>query len=235
MTLTLSELEFTDWIQAISLSVFLVAGLLVASPGVVALIAVIAFFGLIPARFRIVVTATLIGAFLLNGLVGNALFPAFAARYPSLPEWAASARLAGLIEPVTTKFLPAGFLLWYFHNHSPDTVDFLRRNSWRSGALLGFSFGLMEALLKVVKPTGVYGDVSSVTVTIFIATWLHLFTGFLVAGAVFQWWGRDPDPSYRQWIFLGVKIGIPLTTAMGVHYFWNVGGRALIYEPLGFA
>lgn len=235
MTVNLSELEFADWIQAISLGIFLVAGLLVSSPGVVALIAIIAFFGLIPARFRIAIMGTLIGAFFLNGLVGNALFPMFAAQYPSIPEWAASARLAGLIEPVTTKFIPAGILLWYFHNQSPETVDYLRRNSWRSGALLGFSFGLIEALAKVVMPTGIYGDVNSVTVPIFLATWLHLFTGFLVAGAAFQWWGRDQNPSYRQSIFLGAKIGIPLTIAMGIHYFWNAGGRVLIYKPLGFA
>lgn len=234
MAVKVTELEFADWIQAVSLAVFVIAGLQLATPHIVAIVAVFAFFGLLPSRFRAVGFVAFVGAIVVNGFVVYALLPTFTAQDSSLSPLVTKALLTGLTEPVTTKLLPAGFLLWYFEKRSPETAERLRDRPLLAGASLGFSFGLLEALLKVAAPTGPYGGVTAVTTLVFIVTGLHLFTGLLVAGAFFRWWSLDTESPYRQPILLGVKIGVPVSIAMGVHYWWNAGGRIIVRELLGF-
>jgi hypothetical protein len=119
-------MEFSDTVQAGSVLVFIIAVLLVSEPEITAIVAVLAIFGIIPGRYRLVGFVILIGAFLLNSLIGNAILPSFAALNPDLPRVFASARLAGVIEPVTTKLLPAAAIIWYYQDRSPETIDRIR-------------------------------------------------------------------------------------------------------------
>lgn len=232
---TIEDLGFSDTTQAVSIVVFAIALMLTASSDVVAIIAVLAIFGLIPSQHRQVVVVVLIGAFLLNILVGQALLSMIVAQNSALPRWLASAHLAGIIEPVTTKFVPAIALLWYYRDRSTKTVRYLRENAWLSGAVLGFTIGVMEALMKVAQLTGMYADVHTVSVGSLVAATLHLFTGFLVAGAAFRWWVWDTNSNRRQELLTSVKILLPLVVAMTVHYWWNSGGLLVVNDLLGLS
>jgi hypothetical protein len=230
----LNDLGLSDDIQAISLLVFIVAGLSVANNSVVALIAVLAFLGLIPKQFRRIVSTVLIGGFILNFAIGYMILPWFSTYFPGIPDWAVTAKLAGFTEPMTTKFIPSIILLWWCRNNVPDSIGYIRGNSWELGGLLGLSFGIMEALLKVSDATGNYSTVNAVTEPVFLAISLHFLTGMLVAGTVFQWWARETKPSRKQSFLLQLKVISSYTIAAIIHVWWNSGGVAVVLGRFGF-
>lgn len=234
MTKTLGEMEFSDTVQAESVLVFIIAVLLVSEPEITAIVAVLAIFGIIPGRYRRVGFVILIGAFLLNSLIGNAILPSFAALNPDLPRVFASARLAGVIEPVTTKLLPAAAIIWYYQDRAPETIERIREQPWAWGALLGWTFGILEMLMKIPSKSTAYANVDAITLSTFIASLLHFVTGLLVAGAVFRWWQIDGDFSQRVELWTGVKFGLLLILAMAIHILWNVIGVVYLQKMLEF-
>ena len=202
-------------------------------PDVAAMIGVLAIVWLIPPRYRFVGGGVLFGAFLVNALVGHAVLPTFAAQYPNLPRMFASARLAGLIEPVTTKALPALVILWYYRDRSPELIQAIRTRPWLAGAILGWTFGVTEMLLKVPSQTSTYASATVVTPQIAIASLLHLATGTLAAGVIFRLYNEDSDAPRRMEILSGIAWGLLLVTAMVIHYWWNAGGLLFVYRTLG--
>lgn len=234
MTKTLGEIEFSDAVQAGSIFVFIIAVLLVSEPAITAIVAVLAIFGIIPGRYRLVGFVIFIGAFILNSLIGNAVVASFAALNPDLPRVFVSALLAGVIEPVTTKFLPAATIIWYYKDRSQETIERIREQPWVWGAVLGWTFGIFEMLLKIPSKSTAYANVNAITLSTFVPSLLHFLTGLLVAGAVFRWWQIDGDFSRRIKLWTGVKFGLLLILAMVIHILWNVIGVGYIQKTFEF-
>lgn len=245
MATTLDESASFGRVQLGAAVVLVVATLITSSttvdaihsfiPDVSAMIAVFAMFWIIPSRYRTVGMAVLVGAITLNYLVGLAVLPIFSRQFPNLPSVLASARLAGLVEPITTKALPAMAIIWYYRDKSPELVRRIRSRAWLSGATLGWTFGVMEMLLKVPTQSSTYVSATVVTPQLAIASVLHLVTGTLAAGAIFRWWDGGADASCRQEALTGIAWGVLLLAAMGIHYWWNAGGLIYVYRALGLA
>lgn len=204
-------------------------------PDVAAIIAVLSIFWLIPSEYRNAGIAIIIGALTVNILVGLAVLPTFAAQFPSLPRVFASARLAGIVEPITTKALPAVAIIWYFSDRSPELVNRIRTQPWLSGALLGWTFGVVEMLLKVPAQTTAYASATTVTPQLFVASFLHLVTGLLAAGAIFNWLNLDEPISRPREALTGLLLALMVVAAMAIHYWWNAGGLVYVYRTLGLA
>lgn len=233
MAIRLGELEISDEIQVVSVLALIIVVVEISEPAVTALIGFFAVIGLIQSEYRQGIGAALIGGFVLNILIGEALLPGFASIYSDLPEVFASARLAGLVEPLTTKATPAIAILLYYRNNSPELVNRIQERPLYWGAILGWTIGFLEMLMKIPAAIPIYSEVNSVTFVVLFTTLLHLITGLLTAGSIFYYFERELDGGRYAGVVRGVKVALPVVVAMAFHYWWNAGGGQILYNFAG--
>ncbi|WP_049994967.1 hypothetical protein [Halapricum salinum] len=125
--------------------------------------------------------------------------------------------IAGIIEPVLTKFLPASVVVslleWY---EVPD--DYLRAHPYRMALLGGFSVALFERILFVVIRGG------TISLGFTLAAALHVLNALLIAGLVFSTPTEEQD-----WMFLAKLVAITVL-AMIIHVWWNGWGVLWVAE-----
>jgi hypothetical protein len=132
----------------------------------------------------------------------------------------------GVIEPATTKLLPALFVVYMVRSQVPAASGIFHRRWLLFGLAIGLSVGLLEFLTKLPLLTSEAGSPTLVVCALAPALLLHPLMGLLVAAPAFRvadaasgWSDR------RRWLAILV-VGVAL--AMAIHVWWNTGGATTV-------
>lgn len=132
----------------------------------------------------------------------------------------------GVIEPVTTKLVPALFVTYMARTQVPRTAEVLGDRWLVAGIGLGLAIGLMEFATRIPLFTGVEGGLTLAGCALAPALLVHPLEGLLVAAGAFR---LSSDGSIRTASRRSLALlGLGLLVAMAVHVWWNTGGAVTV-------
>lgn len=136
--------------------------------------------------------------------------------------------VAGVIEPLTTKLLPALFVVYMARSQAPASRGLFHRRWLLAGLSVGLAIGLLEFLLKLPALTS--GGPSLIVCALPAAALLHPLMGLLAASPAFRLVDGDYE-GRRRLAWIGIVL-VTLALAMGIHYWWNTAGLEVVRGAL---
>lgn len=127
--------------------------------------------------------------------------------------------IAGLTEPITTKFVPAFVVVW-MHQYKEVPSTNLQSQPFKYAFVGGVTLGLFERLLYVIVK-----DVS-VSPVFLAAIFIHIVNAMLISGLIFS--NADQQGSLR---FYGKLIVVTLL-GIAIHVYWNRWGVVRVAAAL---
>jgi len=137
--------------------------------------------------------------------IGNGIF----FMHPSTQPY--SPLIAAVLEPIFSKLVPAIGILYWAQSHRQDLVKALQIHPFWFGAYGGACIGILEAIGKVVRETGMYANVNTITVGVGLAALGHILYGGIIGNAVFR---EKRSRPWHNWINATLLVIL-------IHLIWN--------------
>lgn len=119
--------------------------------------------------------------------------------------------LAGIVELILTKLVPAVAILHVVRLKREDLLQPLHAYPFLIGAYGGACVGIIEAVGKLTKQTGMYAGADSISLPLVLAVFLHVLYGGIIGNAVFR------DEESRPWHNTITATALVIL----VHFSWN--------------
>lgn len=183
---------------------------------------------------------------LLANLSGNIFWEVARTNFPELPGLTIHL-IAGLIEPVYTKFIPALAIVGYLRIHKSDSVDGLSNRFVSIAVLFGFLVGAMEFVLYFLKGIWIslyipfpFGQLATCRFPPILMHWLN---GTLIGISVFSLLGYNQEDRITilgrdvgdRLVFTIVAAVVALAMAQIIHVWWNTGGNEFVSTFIGIS
>lgn len=136
----------------------------------------------------------------------------------------------GVIEPVTTKLVPALFVTFMARSQVPRAAEVLGDRWILAGIGLGLAIGLMEFATRIPLFTGVEGGLTLAGCALAPALLVHPLEGLLVAAGAIR---LSSEGSIRTASRRSLALlGLGLLAAMAFHVWWNTGGAVTVVSTI---